>query len=452
MRQILIILVVSCQLLIVCQPALAASFNPEYILADHELTEVKMTLEEIQKFLKSQGGALANYETIDVDGRVRPASEVIFNASQRYQVNPQILITLIQKEQSLVTKKAEKPSQYDWAAGFAAYDGRKPVEKFRGFARQIDRAAWRLRYFLEHPWEFVFRVGQVYKISGTIVIPQNLATAALYNYTPFIRGNKLFWQIWQKWFAKSFGPFEEGTLLKAIGDKGVWLIQNGERRPFLSKNVFLARFNFSKVKEVPLKELEKYPTGKTVEFPNYSLLQAPNNGIYLLVDGLKRPIISEKIFKEIGFNFEEVIKVDWQDLSSYSTGPAVTTPYPTGALLQNILTGDLYWVKDKIKQPILITEIREINFPHYRVIRVEPKKIENFVLGEPIKFRDGTLIKSKQRSTVYLVSAGKKLPIADPETFVVLGYHWSEIVSVPDEHLSLYEIGETIEMVDGLEF
>ncbi len=437
--------------LIIPPPVLAATFNPEYIISDQELVDyTKMNQEEIQLFLSQFSGALKDYQTKDIDGQIKLASEIIFNAAQRYQINPQILITLIQKEQSLVTKKAEKPSQYDWATGFAAYDGRKPIEKFRGFAIQVDRAAWRIRYFLTHPWEFVFQLGQVYKISGRLIMPQNLATAALYNYSPYISSNYLFWQIWQKWFAKTFGPFKEGSLVRAVNDKGIWLIQDGKRRPFRSKNIFLARFNFNKVKEVSLKELEKYPIGKQVKFPNYSLLQAPNNGVYLLADGLKRPIISEKIFKEIGFNFEEIIKVDWSDLDAYPDGPPITTPYPIGALLQDNLNGDLYWIKDNIKQPILIKKIVEINFPQYKLIQVDHKKLDGFVLGEPVKFRNGVLVKSKDVPTVYLISNGKKFPIADRETFISLGFQWGEIIVVPNEHLDLYETGEVIEMFDGI--
>jgi hypothetical protein len=450
MQKIFIITIIFYLLFATAGPVLAV-FDPEYIISDNDLVDYsRMSANDIQNFFNQFPGALKDYQTKDIDDQLKPASEIIFNAAVRHQINPQVLITLIQKEQALVTKKAEKPTQYDWATGFAAYDNRRPVNKFRGFAIQVDRAAWRLRYFLESSWEFVFRPGQTYKISGKLITPRNLATAALYNYTPHLIGNKLFWQIWQKWFANTSGPFEEGSLVRAIGDKGVWLIQNGERRPFRSKNVFLSRFNFNKVKEVSLKELEKYPIGKPVEFANYSLLQAPNNGIYLLVDGMKRPIVSEKVFKEIGFNLEEVIKVDWDDLSSYQDGPPITTPYPTGALLKDRSSGIIYWVKDNIKQPILIPEIIEINFPYTKVISVESKKLDGLALAEPVKFRDGTLLKAKNSPTIYFIVNGRRCPISDPETFEALGYQWKEVITVPENVLELHELGEKIELASDL--
>jgi len=436
-------------LIFTCNPVLAATFNPEYIISDYELTDAKkMGLEEITEFLNQFSGSLKNYETVDIDGKIKSAAEIIFNASQRHQINPQVIITILQKEQTLVTQKVKKSTQYDWATGFAAYDGKKPVEKFRGFANQVDRAAWRLRLFLEQPWEFVFRPGQIYKISGQLVRPQNLATAALYNYTPFIQGNRLFWQIWQKWFAKNYGSLEDGTLVRVIGDKGVWLIQNGERRPIRSKNIFLARFDFKKVKEISLKELEKYPSGEPVKFPNYSLVQAPNKGVYLLVDDIKRPIISEKIFREIGFNFEEVVKADWSDLALYQDGLPISTPYPIGTLLKNKKTGELYFVKDNFKQLILTEKIKEINYPYLKIIEVDPEKLDGFVLAEPVKFQDGTLIKSENSPTIYLISGGKRHPIADPETFIALGYRWGEVINVSENVLDLHPLDEPIALAN----
>ena len=445
-----IFIIVICYLLFaIAQPALAG-FNPDYLISDKELTNTEtMTLQEIDNFLKKQSGALAHYQTKDTDGQIKSAAEIIFNASQRYRINPQILITLLQKEQTLVTKKAEKTSQYDWATGFACYDARNPVEKFRGFARQVDRAAWRLRYFLEYPHQFVFRPGQAYKISGFLVLPQNLATAALYNYTPHLFGNKLFWQIWRAWFGKILEPIENNTLVKLKDEPGVWLIQNGKRRPFHSKNVFLASYSFKNVRVIPVKELLKYEIGEPMDFPNYSLLRSGKE-TYLLVDKILRPL-SEKIFKEIGFNPEEIIKVSKKDLEKYTLGKPILSPYPTGSLLQDEKSGAVYYVKDEFKYPVYAKEIILANFPGEKIIKVRKEKLEGFTLAEPLKFRDGTLVKSFKKDTIYLISQGKRKPIASPEVFAAFGYQWQDIITISENILSLHELGEPIQFVDGVD-
>ena len=87
----------------------ASYFNPDYILSDYDLTDYQsISLTEIQNFLENIGGALKNYSTNDIDGKEKPASEIIYRASQEYKINPKILITLLQREKSLITKKPIK--------------------------------------------------------------------------------------------------------------------------------------------------------------------------------------------------------------------------------------------------------------------------------------------------------------------------------------------------------
>lgn len=421
-------------------------FNPDYLISDYEFTNsTAFDSEGTINFLTERNGALANYFTSDLDNKIKHAGEIIYNASQRYKINPQVLITLIQKEQTLVTQPAIKPSQFDWATGFACYDYRRPVSRFSGFTVQVDRAAWRLRYISDHPWEFRYRPGQIFKISGQKVRPQNLATAALYNYTPHLKGNKLFWKIWQGWFVKK-GPIPDGTLVRAKNEQGVWLIQNGKRRPFRSKSIFLSRYDFKQVKTIDYKDLERYDIGEPMKFSNYSLLEASSGDIFLLVDEIRRKIISEKIFREIGFNPEEVVLIDDFDLNQYPIGAPIKNPYPSGALLQDESNGAVFYVQDETKYPIIDALILENNFPYGPIINVKPEKLNEFSLGESVKFSDGTLIKAPDRPTVYVIGQGKRLPVVDSETFEALGYGWENILTVSEQALNIHPLGETLDI------
>jgi len=427
------------------KPILAVSFDPNYLISDHELVNSQSTTKnEVINFLKQKRGALASYFTTDLDNRVKHAGEIIYNAAQRYQINPWVLVTILQKEQTLVTSPVTKNSQYDFATGFACYDNGGTVSRFSGFTLQIDRTAWRLRYFLEHPWEFTYQLGQVYKISGAKVDPQNLATAALYNYTPHLNGNRLFWQIWQSWFAKK-GSIPNGTLVRAQGDKGVWLIQNNLRRPFYSKAVFLASYSFGKVETISKQELNKYEIGEPMAFSNYSLLKASSGDIFLLVDGVRRKIYSDALFRKIGFRPEEVVAVDSSDLVQYPEGNPITTPYPSGALLRDQISGLVYYVQDNMKYPIIDQAILSTNFPYDNINDVSSSDLNVFNVGEPIKLRNGTLIKTYNSPAVYLISQGKRSPIANVETFEAMGYCWDNILTVNDKVLNLHPLGDVLD-------
>ncbi|MCX6741159.1 MAG: hypothetical protein NTY61_02050 [Candidatus Parcubacteria bacterium] len=388
---------------------------------------------------------LSSYYTTDLDNQIKHAGEIIYNAAQRYQINPWVLVTLLQKEQTLVTSPVIKSTQYDFATGFACYDGGGTVSRFSGFTVQIDRAAWRLRYFLEHPWEFTYQAGQIYRINGVKVRLQNLATAALYNYTPHISGNRLFWQIWQNWFAQK-GAIPNGTLVQAYNDKGVWLIQNNLRRPFHSLAVFLASYSFGQVRKISKKDLLKYEIGEPMAFSNYSLLKASSGDIFLLVDGIRRKIYSDDLFKEIGFRPEEIVSVDSSDLIQYPEGKPITTPYPSGALLRDKISGLVYYVQDDMRHPIIDEIILYTNFPYDNITDVDPSELNAFNLGDPVKFRDGTLVKGYNNPTVYIISQGKKSPIANAETFEAMGYCWDNIITASNNVLSLHSLGDTLDI------
>src|SRR3989338_11661751 len=133
-------------------------FNPNFIIDDWELTDYEsMSVGSIRRFLGGKSGILSSYRTKDVDGIERDASEIIWRAANSYRINPKFLIVLLQREQSLVENSNPSPRDLDWAAGYAVCDGCSTddpaIQKFKGFAVQVDRAAWRQLYYLEHPAE-----------------------------------------------------------------------------------------------------------------------------------------------------------------------------------------------------------------------------------------------------------------------------------------------------------
>ena len=134
-------------------------FNPNFIIDDFELTDSdSMSVDSIRRFLGSKGGILSSYRTVDIDSVERGAAEIIWRAANSHRINPKFLIVLLQREQSLVENPNPSPRDLDWATGYAVCDSCSTddpgIQKFKGFAIQVDRAAWRQRYYLEHPFEF----------------------------------------------------------------------------------------------------------------------------------------------------------------------------------------------------------------------------------------------------------------------------------------------------------
>ncbi len=426
----------------------AAEFNPHYILSDEEFFDTReMDVDDIQNFLENYGSFLATYQTPDAKGNIKYASRIIFEASEAYGINPKVLLTLLQKEQSLI--ESSNPSTYNlvWATGFSRCDSCAPddpmIQKYKGFGIQVDRAAWRLQYYGEHPNEFSFHIDESHLVDGITVIPVNQATVNLYNYTPHLHGNENFRRIWQRYFVKEY---PDGALLQAKGSPGVWLIQQGIRRPFFSRSALLSRFDLRKIIQVNPSDIEKYEAGIPIKFPQYSLLRSPGGTVYLIDGDFKRGIVSRDAFRAIGFNPEEIINVSWDDLGLYKEGTPIREEsiYPMGALLQNRTTGGIYYTQESTKHPIFSKEIFLSRFKNAKLLAVTEKELESFDNGEPILFAEGELVTAPEVSEVFIISNGTKRPFASRAVFETLGYQWGQIITTTKKILDIHPTGPII--------
>ena len=457
MKKIIILSVVA---MLIATPVLADEFNPNYIISDSEILDYNaMTLQEIKDFINSKDGALKNYLITGKDGlpaeigSIMSPAEVIYNRAVTNKINPKFLLTLIQKEQSLLTDTNPKQSQYDWATGYGCPDGGGCNERWQGFFKQINSAALQFYSYVTEPELYTYKKDQTYSFSnpyGTIstadvtVTPANNATAGLYNYTPHVyNGNYNFWKLWNKYFSKLL---VDGSLVRAQGEAGVWLIQNGKKRPFLSHGALTSRFDPSKIVEIDKTDLDAYTKGAPIKFSQYSLVSSPQGAIYLLVDDNKRQIADLSVFKNLGFNPEEVEQASNEDLAYYNEGKPITMveSYPTGALLQDPETGGIYYVIDGTKSPLIDSIFLKTKFKNRPIIKASAVELAKFEKIDPVKLDDGYLLKTDLNPSVYVISNGQKRAITSGKVFEDLGYKWENILTVHPRVLAQFDFGENL--------
>ena len=166
-------------------------------------------------------------------------------------------------------------------------------------------------------------------------------------------------------------------------------------------------------------------------------------------DGIKRKNKSKSETQKInhlGFNPEELIEVTATDLESFSIGQDLTLEdsYPTGALLQDSTTQGIYYVQGGIKYPIYSPEILKVNYPNQTILKGHSEELNRYPKGSPIKFRDGTLIKAKNDSKVYVISDGQKLHLKDEQAFLSRGYKWENIIETTDQAVAIHPSGPAL--------
>ncbi|MFH1597725.1 MAG: hypothetical protein ABIB97_01455 [Patescibacteria group bacterium] len=430
----------------------AFAYNKNYIISDSDLINHRsMTLERIDEFINHRGGGLAGM-SFEAIGGLKSAAQIIYDACSYYRLNPKYLLVRLQMEQSLITDPTLSQSQIDWAAGYGCPDGQGCSSSYKGFFNQVNHSLKGIRgdkYLagLEANGTTISGWGPgITKttLDGISVTPQNDATAVLYTYTPWVGkwgggdqrwgGNSLFAKTWYEWFLKRY---PDGTLLREDGQSGIWLLQNGKKRPFHSRSAFFASYDPSKVITVSGVELDAYETGLPIKYANYSLIQSPRGTVFLIVNGEKRGIESSEVFRTIGFNPEEIIQTSWEDVNSFADGETITLDsiYPTGTLLQSLETGGIFYVEDGIKHSIWSREILQSRFPNQKWSTVTEEELSLFEDGDPVKFKDGELVTSAGTKSIFVISNGERRPIASRDVFDSLGYNWQHLIWTSDQAL-----------------
>lgn len=166
----------------------------------------------------------------------RSAAQLIFDVAQKYHVNPQLLIVLLQKEQALVTDVWPTRGQFKSATGYGCPDSTVCDSKYFGLENQLEWAAKHFHYIITRSpdWYSPYTTGVNFvrwspnaACGGSHVNIQNWTTAALYSYTPYqpnaaamaagygtgdgcsAYGNRNFYNYFTDWFGntRSSGSF-----------------------------------------------------------------------------------------------------------------------------------------------------------------------------------------------------------------------------------------------------
>lgn len=467
------------------QSIIDPNFNPNRIIEDSELLNYNaMGLNDIQNFLQNKGSFLANYTALNTHGDLKSAAQIIYDATHNNYdcdgvtlsdapteaeksikcrhittINPKFLLVLLQKEASLIEDSNPAQSHLDWATGYGCPDSWVCNPYYKGFGKQVNSASLQFLAYMKEANRYNYKAGQTYIVKNTLdpylttdsqtttITPENQATASLYNYTPHVfNGNYNVYKLWNRYWPKASRLYPDGSIIKAEGDPKVWLITNGQKKPFANWSSFVSRFRPEQIVTVTSADLENYPLGEEIKFANYSLVQTPDKQIYLLVDREKRPFANLTIFKKIGFNPEEIETASVADLANYTIGKAITatSTYVTGALLQDSKTGEIFYVENGTRA--LVDKIMlDIKFTDKKIIKKTTKELKVYATTTPILLTEGTLVRTNNFPTIYLISGGKKRPFTDDAIFNKFGYSLENVLTVSSQFLYNYEMGSAIQ-------
>ena len=192
------------------------------------------------------------------------AAQIIYNTAQQFQINPEVLIVLLQKEQGLVTDTWPFYTQYRTATGYGCPDTSACNTAYYGFTNQLHWSGTMFRSILNSSptWYSPYTLGNNFiqwnpnsACGGSTVNIQNLSTVALYDYTPYqpnaaalaagygtgdscsSYGNRNFFEYFTDWFGPTLGNV---SLQMSTSSSTVYVVYDGKKQGIPSQDVLNA--------------------------------------------------------------------------------------------------------------------------------------------------------------------------------------------------------------------
>lgn len=371
-------------------------FNPGNIISENIFTNAQsMTAAQVQSFLNSKvpscdtNGTLrateygrgdlthAQYAAMrgwsgppftclkDYSEGGKVAAQIIYDAAQEFNINPQVLIVLLQKEQSLVTDTWPISVQYRSATGYGCPDSAPCDSQYYGLTNQIRWSARMFRAIMNNSstWYTPYVLGNNYiqygvnpSCGGSTVNIINRSTQALYNYTPYqpnqdslnagygdapgdcdTHGNRNFFLYFSDWFGSPL----YGNLVRTVEDASVYLVSGNVKYPIADMSTFNALYPMGGVTFVNQSYLDTKTTGSILG----RVIKSSDGTIYFFDAGIKLSFGSCSQVEAYGSSCGQAQLLDDSQINALSTGPAMTSLFGT-------TSGKLFYINGGEKREV----------------------------------------------------------------------------------------------------
>lgn len=347
------------------------------------------------------------------------SAQIIYDASQQYGINPQVLLVFLKKEQgSLFYDDWPIKSQYKYAMGYACPDsGPKNSANCDsaqgGFYKQVNLAAYQLRRYQTNISEYNYQPNRVNYIQyspnascgGSNVYIENIATASLYIYTPYqptpaalnaypgtvscgAYGNRNFWYYFQEWFGNTL----QSDIVRTHSDGTLYLLADNKKYHIPSMEVLNRLQPISQtISYVTQQYIDTFETGQPVK----TALRNPDTGaIYLIDSGYKLQFYSCGAVSDYGLDCASIPNATSGQLSRYVTGPSVTN------LFKRLEDEKLYYIDEGKRHEAFDAQAMQQAGISGHINRLSFSAISSLDIGEPI-VRDNVLIHDYTSGAIY---------------------------------------------------
>lgn len=351
------------------------------------------------------------------------AGQIIWDAAQKYSINPQVLLVLLRKESAgpLFADAWPLKSQYTYAMGYGCPDSGPNYSancqaSQGGFYKQVDMAAWQLRKYRNEIKNYNYQPGRINRIlynpnpacGYRDVYIENYATASLYIYTPYVPndaalaaypgtahcgayGNRNFFYMFKEWFGSTS---INSMLLRSHTNATVYLVSDNVKYPVTNYEMLNALSPLGGVGYVSQSYLDKIPTGRVAG----RLMRSPDGTIYFHDSGIRLAFTSCAMVEQYGMSCGDAMQLTEAQINRFYHGPRMINGYKT-------TNGKQFYVQNGTRREVLdSTSLAQQQYDQgYNVL--SESAIRYLPYGSPI-VRDGIMVENRVDKVKRLLSNG----------------------------------------------
>jgi hypothetical protein len=237
--------------------------------------------------------------------------------------------------------------------------------------------------------------------------------------------------------------YPNGALIRTA-NSGVYIVKQGIKRPIIDPIVFLSYYyRWENISIVSQSVFDGIPTGDALSLRE-GVLIADKDKVYVIEQGLKRPIASPQVFLGLGYQWSNIQFPSQAVLNNHPTGALVgdiNIP-PNGSVIYAEGTG-AYLVENGKKKPFNSPYTFLSRYRWSDLMLTRRNIVDAFPMGTDVFPQEGSII--RDNGAVYWVENNTKRPFASPQAFLGLGLSWGRVVYPPDVVLNTLKQGAIIQ-------
>ncbi|MFC1632731.1 N-acetylmuramoyl-L-alanine amidase [Patescibacteria group bacterium] len=235
----------------------------------------------------------------------------------------------------------------------------------------------------------------------------------------------------------------DGDFMKTPGGPAIYRIDNMQKRPFPTMNIWLTWNAVDQVMDVSEEYFKLYATGKAQGFAEDTLVRSSTSpAVYLIHNEQKRMFATQADLEFFGYSMEDIVSATDNELTFHVTGAAMRV-LETGTLVQT--TGPaIYYIENGTRRTFPTYNIFSFWRGEKSVMTLSADELALYERGPAMGLPNGMVVSAIGSPAVYLIVDGEKHMFASATALFLLGYTFDDVIAVNSKDLDYNPAGPAI--------